>query len=106
MRFGLSSGAALATIVGVLIEVPVMLMRVKNCLNSVQWVFPRALLRRLLHPSFSAQKRKGREEKLRFYGKCFIHLIFEFRYCFGLPWRDLIETLFYRLYNLEVGDLN
>jgi arsenite transporter len=34
MLFGLSSGAALATVVGVLIEVPLMLMLVKVCLNT------------------------------------------------------------------------
>lgn len=34
MLFGLSSGAALATVVGVLIEVPLMLMLVKICLNT------------------------------------------------------------------------
>jgi ACR3 family arsenite transporter len=39
MLFGLSSGAALATVVGVLIEVPVMLMLVKICLRTQQW-FP------------------------------------------------------------------
>ena len=32
--FGLSSGAALATVVGVLIEVPVMLMLVRICLRT------------------------------------------------------------------------
>ena len=37
MLFGLSSGAALATVVGVLIEVPVMLMLVKICLNTTRW---------------------------------------------------------------------
>jgi arsenite transporter len=37
MLFGLSSGAALATVVGVLIEVPVMLMLVKICLRSAGW---------------------------------------------------------------------
>ena len=37
MLFGLSSGAALATVVGVLIEVPVMLMLVKFCLNTTHW---------------------------------------------------------------------
>ncbi len=37
MLFGLSSGAALATVVGVLIEVPVMLMLVKICLGTKQW---------------------------------------------------------------------
>jgi ACR3 family arsenite transporter len=39
MLFGLSSGAALATVVGVLIEVPVMLMLVKICLKTRRW-FP------------------------------------------------------------------
>jgi len=37
MLFGLSSGAALATVVGVLIEVPVMLMLVKLCLRTQKW---------------------------------------------------------------------
>ena len=37
MLFGLSSGAALATVVGVLIEVPVMLMLVKFCLRTRDW---------------------------------------------------------------------
>jgi len=37
MVFGLSSGAALATVVGVLIEVPVMLMLVKICLRTREW---------------------------------------------------------------------
>jgi len=39
MLYGLSSGAALATVVGVLIEVPVMLMLVKICLRTSGW-FP------------------------------------------------------------------
>ncbi len=39
MLYGLSSGAALATVVGVLIEVPVMLMLVKICLRTKHW-FP------------------------------------------------------------------
>ena len=39
MLFGLSSGAALATVVGVLIEVPVMLMLVKFCLRTEK-LFP------------------------------------------------------------------
>lgn len=38
--FGLSSGAALATVVGVLIEVPVMLMLVEVCKRTAFW-FPR-----------------------------------------------------------------
>ena len=37
LLFGLSSGAALATVVGVLIEVPVMLMLVKICLRTKHW---------------------------------------------------------------------
>ena len=37
MLFGLSSGAALATVVGVLIEVPVMLILVKICLRTQHW---------------------------------------------------------------------
>lgn len=37
--FGLSSGAALATVVGVLIEVPVMLMLVRICQKTQRW-FP------------------------------------------------------------------
>jgi ACR3 family arsenite transporter len=41
LLFGLSSGAALATVVGVLIEVPVMLMLVRFCLRTEGW-FARA----------------------------------------------------------------
>jgi ACR3 family arsenite transporter len=37
MLFGLASGAALATVVGVLIEVPLMLMLVKICLKTTHW---------------------------------------------------------------------
>jgi len=40
MLYGLSSGAALATVVGVLIEVPLMLMLVRFCLRTENW-FPR-----------------------------------------------------------------
>jgi ACR3 family arsenite transporter len=39
MLFGLSSGAALATVVGVLIEVPLMLILVRFCLRTQSW-FP------------------------------------------------------------------
>lgn len=39
MLFGLSSGAALATVVGVLIEVPLMLMLVRVCRRTSDW-FP------------------------------------------------------------------
>lgn len=42
MLFGLSSGAALATVVGVLIEVPVMLMLVNICLRTQGWFEPTA----------------------------------------------------------------
>jgi len=37
MLYGLSSGAALATVVGVLIEVPLMLMLVRFCLGTQSW---------------------------------------------------------------------
>ena len=40
MLFGLSSGAALATVVGVLIEVPVMLMLVGFCKKTQHWFNP------------------------------------------------------------------
>ncbi len=40
MLFGLSSGAALATVVGVLIEVPVMLWLVNICVRTEHWFGP------------------------------------------------------------------
>jgi ACR3 family arsenite transporter len=40
MLYGLSSGAALATVVGVLIEVPLMLMLVRFCLRTKHWFQP------------------------------------------------------------------
>ncbi len=40
MLFGLSSGASLATVVGVLIEVPVMLLLVRICLRTQHWFGP------------------------------------------------------------------
>ena len=43
MLYGLSSGAALATVVGVLIEVPVMLMLVRFCVKTQSW-FPHEAL--------------------------------------------------------------
>jgi arsenite transporter len=46
--FGLNSGAALATVVGVLIEVPVMLMLVEICKRTAFW-FPRAPETATLH---------------------------------------------------------
>lgn len=39
--YGISSGAALTTVVGVLIEVPVMLLLVKICLKSKNWFKPK-----------------------------------------------------------------
>jgi len=44
MLFGLSSGASLATVVGVLIEVPVMLMLVRICLKTTGWFGPKTSL--------------------------------------------------------------
>jgi len=38
--FGLGSGAALSTVVGVLIEVPIMLTLVTICLRTARW-FPK-----------------------------------------------------------------
>lgn len=46
--FGLNSGAALATVVGVLIEVPVMLMLVEFCKRTAMW-FPREPEKATLH---------------------------------------------------------
>lgn len=43
MLFGLSSGAALATVVGVLIEVPVMLWLVRICLRTSHWFAKKAV---------------------------------------------------------------
>jgi ACR3 family arsenite transporter len=40
MLFGLSSGASLTAVVGVLIEVPLMLMLVRICLKTQNW-FPK-----------------------------------------------------------------
>jgi len=40
MLFGLSSGAALASVVGVLIAVPVMLWLVRICLRTPHWFPP------------------------------------------------------------------
>ena len=43
MLYGLSSGAALATVVGVLIEVPLMLMLVRFCVSTQNWFPHRAI---------------------------------------------------------------
>ena len=40
MLFGLNSGAALATVVGVLIEAPLMLLLVRICLRTRAWFEP------------------------------------------------------------------
>ncbi|MBT7303153.1 MAG: ACR3 family arsenite efflux transporter [Victivallales bacterium] len=45
MLYGLSSGAALATVVGVLIEVPLMLMLVRFCLRTRHWFTEREATR-------------------------------------------------------------
>jgi len=37
MLFGLASGSSLATVVGVLVEVPIMLMLVRICLATRNW---------------------------------------------------------------------
>lgn len=52
MLYGLSSGAALATVVGVLIEVPLMLMLVKFCLRTQGW---------FVHESLSEPKDSGQK---------------------------------------------
>ena len=41
--FGLKSGATLATVVGVLIEVPVMLMLVRFCNNTKGWFYSKKI---------------------------------------------------------------
>jgi len=51
MLFGLSSGAALATVVGVLIEVPVMLMLVGICKKTQHWFHPVAKLKNSTVPA-------------------------------------------------------
>ncbi len=63
--FGFNSGAALATVVGVLIEVPVMLSVVKIVNNSKGWYEAGSAVRRRLHDSdavqgtFVAEKPRG-----------------------------------------------
>jgi ACR3 family arsenite transporter len=63
--FGFNSGAALATVVGVLIEVPVMLSVVKIVNNSKGWYEAGSAVRRRLHDSdavqgsFVAEKSRG-----------------------------------------------
>jgi len=60
--FGLGSGAAMATVVGVLIEVPIMLMLVRFCKRTRSW-FPSTAI---LHPALSLRSetistQRGRE---------------------------------------------
>jgi ACR3 family arsenite transporter len=54
LLFGLSSGASLATVVGVLIEVPVMLLLVRICLRTPHWFG-----RRISQPVSAARERAG-----------------------------------------------
>ena len=53
MLYGLSSGAALATVVGVLIEVPLMLMLVKFCMRTQSW-FPHDIVSEALEEGRAA----------------------------------------------------
>ncbi len=59
MLYGLSSGAALATVVGVLIEVPVMLLLVKCCTRNRDW-FPAASE---TESGFEARSRYGHSQR-------------------------------------------
>ncbi len=65
MLFGLSSGAALATVVGVLIEVPVMLMLVRVCQRTSGWfalpASPLSSSRQLTEKSAAAVHATGSE---------------------------------------------
>ena len=58
MLFGLSSGAALATVVGVLIEVPLMLMLVKFCMRTQSW-FPHEIVSEALEEGRAATVNPG-----------------------------------------------
>lgn len=58
MLYGLSSGAALATVVGVLIEVPLMLMLVKFCLRTQSW-FPHEIVSEALEEGRAATVNPG-----------------------------------------------
>ncbi len=51
MLYGLSSGAALATVVGVLIEVPVMLMLVRFCVRTQHWFAREAEVEQIEQPA-------------------------------------------------------
>jgi ACR3 family arsenite transporter len=62
MLFGLSSGAALATVVGVLIEVPVMLTLVRICLRTREWFSHEPLLEAERIPEEAASAREKRPE--------------------------------------------
>jgi len=56
MIFGLASGAALATVVGVLIEVPVMLLLVGICQRTRHWF----ALGDAIHPATLPKAAEGR----------------------------------------------
>lgn len=58
MLFGLSSGAALATVVGVLIEVPVMLMLVRICQRTQAWFAPEQQWGVNVHPHVAPSHRQ------------------------------------------------
>ena len=58
MLYGLSSGAALATVVGVLIEVPLMLMLVKFCVGTQSW-FPHSKLSEPVEARKTAAANRG-----------------------------------------------
>ena len=77
MLFGLSSGAALATVVGVLIEVPVMLLLVRFCQRTRS---PRAGLQRPL-PDPLLRKCRGRKDREP--GSDFLSLLCVFMHLYG-----------------------
>jgi ACR3 family arsenite transporter len=56
MLYGLASGAALATVVGVLIEVPVMLMLVRACLRTRGWFATSVTRQRRRRDAFSTDE--------------------------------------------------
>ncbi|UCD64609.1 MAG: ACR3 family arsenite efflux transporter [Candidatus Zixiibacteriota bacterium] len=59
--YGLNSGAAMATVVGVLIEVPVMLMLVRFCLRTNRWFRPSAAVSATDTAETSAPTSKGEQ---------------------------------------------
>ena len=65
MLFGLSSGAALATVVGVLIEVPVMLMLVRFCLRTENYFTHAPAPNPMEAPSTQSREIKKSDSSLR-----------------------------------------